>query len=612
MKRSLPVIIGSLLIMSLVLATATAQNGDPASSRDLYRRTSALLTPFRLPLPSNIQQIKYIDLDQDGDPDILQAVINGNIPVQWIDDDDDMQPGDLEGDTDSDCLMIDLNRDGHYGGALDLIVDWDDDNGDGLADIQVLVENSKTSYKGKWKSHIAYIFDTDHDGVFNYVDWKKFKLEAWEHKGRCYFYQDYLGQSMMLKTHISTFAIHDLRFNWENPFLFFDEDHDGLTEMAIRLVDEPQQVRIEKAKKDRHDGDKYYTYDFSQRISLAQLTFDLDNDNAPANEFDYDMSLQFSGQGFSYADQIHRHPGIRGLPAADTCFYDPRWRQTETLVYCDHQSAWPLIFGRGQWSSCWLVFDEDDDCQRWERVEFYKPLNPFIHGAGKGGLDDNPQADVSGDRGEWDRDFSGKGNLYVSPIDGKIHLYGAETGYWRIDQMARYFQGWQGWRGKNIQPQDMVSEEPDRYATVKYEDTDHNGFFDAMFFDMDGDRQWEDSVHLSDLALTDTAVILMTGQMGYTGLHNLFGRLSEDMWLRAQQALTTAGKYHLNTSWYNVMKKPKTAQEKYFFGFWINWYVFHDLQHLAQIRNDPEMKEKLSKAYYSGNWLILQNNNSGD
>jgi hypothetical protein len=34
--------------------------------------------------------------------------------------------------------------------------------------------------------------------------------------------------------------MEDLRFNWENPFLFYDEDDDHLSEMAIRLVDSPQ------------------------------------------------------------------------------------------------------------------------------------------------------------------------------------------------------------------------------------------------------------------------------------------------------------------------------------------------------------------------------------
>jgi len=87
------------------------------------------LTPFRLPLPG--KDIEYLDLDNDGDPDVLRSVINGNI----------------EGDTDSDCLMIDRNGDGSYGGEYDLMIDWDDEDSDGLADIQVIADNSTAEEK---------------------------------------------------------------------------------------------------------------------------------------------------------------------------------------------------------------------------------------------------------------------------------------------------------------------------------------------------------------------------------------------------------------------------------------------------------------------------------
>lgn len=44
-------------------------------------------------------------------------------------------------------------------------------------------------------------------------------------------------------------------------------------------------------------------------------------------------------------------------------------------------------------------------------------------------------------RGEWDMDNSGNAQLYISHFDGRLHLYGAENGVWRIDQNAQYFQG---------------------------------------------------------------------------------------------------------------------------------------------------------------------------
>jgi hypothetical protein len=55
-----------------------------------------------------------------------------------------------------------------------------------------------------------------------------------------------------------------------------------------------------------------------------------------------------------------------------------------------------------------LFYDKDDDCHRWERVEFYDPLDPFKIGAWNKGLDINPQADASGDRGEVGHGFPGR------------------------------------------------------------------------------------------------------------------------------------------------------------------------------------------------------------
>lgn len=130
------------------------------------------------------------------------------------------------------------------------------------------------------------------------------------------------------------------------------------------------------------------------------------------------------------------------FPEADTFFLDARWRKLPELLYPDHDAAWDLTFKKGKWDKVWFTYDEDDDCNRWERVELYQPRDPFKVGKNQGGIDNNGQADLAGDRGEWDEDNSGHGQLYVSPIDGKIHLYGAEWGCWRVDQNARYYREW--------------------------------------------------------------------------------------------------------------------------------------------------------------------------
>ena len=230
---------GSLLLSAQGLSAQT-----DASGKKEYWNANTLLIPYRLPPAPAGYKPTYIDLDGDGDPDILRTVTANGIPVQWIDDDDDMQYGDLEGDTDNDCLMIDRNKDGVYGGYGDLIIDWVGEDEDGNPAMQVVVDNIPEANRMKTgNGHYMWVVDTDKDDVFNYIDWNTFTLRCWIHNGLSDFYEDYNGKSTFMKIHSTTERVNDVRMNWENPFLFYDPDNDGLTEMAIRFCDSPKIVK---------------------------------------------------------------------------------------------------------------------------------------------------------------------------------------------------------------------------------------------------------------------------------------------------------------------------------------------------------------------------------
>ena len=293
-------------------------------------------------------------------------------------------------------------------------------DGDGRADLQLVAEYPFKPTDEVWPNgHYMIVLDTDRDDIFNYIDWNTFRLECWQKSGICDFFPDYSGKTAFMKMHASTDKIGDLRLNWENPFLFYDPDKDGLTEMAIRLLDSPPHMKDPKLPN---------TYDHMQltgRIDWVSIAVDLDNDNRPGQEFDFDFTLGFQGEGFDYGDQVHPLRNMRGLPEADRFFPDPRFRQLTELVYTDHEHAYDLIFKRGKWSRVNFVFDEDDDCGRWERVEFCDNLDPFKVGRSRGGFDNHSQSDPSGDRGEWDMDNSGGGRLYIgrnSLLPSSIHL----------------------------------------------------------------------------------------------------------------------------------------------------------------------------------------------
>lgn len=585
-------------IVNTIFLTSSLILSQTSNENNKFWQNNILISPLRIPLPDLDSKINFVDLDNDGDPDVLKTTING-FPVQWIDDDDDMKWNDFEGDTDSDCLMIDRNKDGFYGGEFDLIVDWNDENSDGKSDVQLIADYSSFEDRERWNSHYWWFIDNDGDQVFNYVNWNTMQLEGWELLGSSKFFPDYHGKSTFLKVHTNTFNVDDLRYNWENPFLFYDPDNDGQTEMSLRYLDEPLVSNELPIIENQKIEDVKPSINFTKKISSISLAVDLDNDSAPDNELDYDMSLKFVGSGFDYSDQIHKYKSLRGLPESDIFFVDPRLRQLSELIYADHENGYKLIFERANWQQCWFVFDEDDDCHRWERVEFYSPKDIFKVGAKNGGLDDNPQADVSGDRGEWDLDFSGKGQLYIGKFDGLIHLYGAEWGAWRIDQNAKYYQGWQGWRGKNLQPEDFVFEEPKRFASIKYQDTNNNGFFDLIEYDMNGDTIFESVIKLSELGISDSSGLIDISKYDYYDFNNLFNKVANNIWQKALIFIQIAKENNLSTSSYSVFLNPKSVKEKYHYGYWLSYYIYNDLLYYAKISKNEKLSYQTIVNYFS-------------
>lgn len=585
----------SILKLILLLLMATEVAAQTGNNR--YWNLNTQLFPFRLPPASEKHKPQYIDLNGDGKPDVLRTVTSAGIPVQWIDDDGTMKYGDTEGSTTNGCLMIDVNRDGIYGGYGDLIIDWVAADENGNPAMMAIVENCKEDEKLKSRGHYMWLIDTDNDGIGGCIDWNTLQLRNWLHGGTSKFLTDYHGQTAFLKMHESPDKINDPRLNWETPFLFYDPDGDGLTEMTIRLLDTPEH-KIEGGKRNAY---------LKGRIDWVSISWDMDNDNAPGNEFDLDMTLHFKGPDFDYTDQRHTNSNMRGLPEADSLFMDARWRQMGELLYPDHNNAWNLIFNRGKWSEAWFTYDEDDDCNRWERVEMYQPLNPFKAGSWKGGIDNNAQSDPAGDRGEWDRDNSGGGRLYVSRFDGRIHLYGAESGVWRIDQFAKYYQG-MGLLYDGYGP-GRVREEPETFATVRYTDTDNNGFLDKIEYDLDGDTIFETEISLHELGLDDVCDIINTADMLPADMWALQQKTADSMWRNAMDAVEVARSYGINTSWYAVMMSPRSVRERYDYGYWLAFYLYKDIEHtlISRHATTDELKE-LHRAYYGRDWNLMRHN----
>ncbi len=586
MKHLLLSILLSCLVCLDALAQVTLVDSLVVRGSDRWWNAGAGLNPLRPAPPVAGELVYYFDLNGDGQPDMLRTVSSGGLRVQWIDDNGNMKIGDISGDLSDDCIMVDRNGDGQYGAEGDIVIDWVDTNCDGKADVQIIAEYPVDTTE-KHQGHYMLVFDTDRDNIFNYIDWNTFNLRCWLHHGESDFYEDYHGNSTFLKVHNSPALLNDIRLNWENPFRFIDSDNDGLTEMTIRLCD----------KGGSPSGDR----NPNGRIDWAAISVDMDNDNSPGNPFDLDLTINYTSKdGSSYIKYTHVYEKLRGLADADCLFMDPAWRRNTELIFPAGDECFDFIFKDSRWDSVNFTFDEDDDCRRWERVELYQPLDLYSIGAANGGLDNHRQSDATGDRGEWDTDNSGGGNLYVSPMDGKIHLYGAEWGAWRIDQNAGSYQGMGGIY--DFYGPGRMQKEFSGSPVVKYEDEDGNGFFDKMSFDWDSDGIFDEVISLLDLGLNDTAAILYTSDFRVRQYNKLFSHVARKMWRQAKAAVKVARRIGVENGWYSLYGSPKSTWQKYDHGFWLQLYLYHDIVDFARRNGDSSLEEQAARAYFSSSW----------
>jgi hypothetical protein len=177
----------------------------------------------------NPKEIIFTDIDNDGDPDILETWWNGK-RVRWFDENDDMKATDVRGDQSDDALQVDRDGDGYYDGPGDIASSGPTTTATASRTCRSspptpprMRRASPRARRTSWS-----FIDTDHDGVNGWIPWETFNFDRdnWRVKPQKSvnhalpspnFSPDYMGNSIFLKQHLPPWIITDIRLNWEKP-----------------------------------------------------------------------------------------------------------------------------------------------------------------------------------------------------------------------------------------------------------------------------------------------------------------------------------------------------------------------------------------------------------
>ena len=330
----------------------------------------------------------YVDGDGDGKPEEVWFIDTARRhPSKWrpllvrvIDEDGDLEMG-HEPDLDSDLYVADWKADG----TVDAVCDYTDRDADNDVDEMALYFPAT---RGPARNHKLMVWWGDDVGDDNLL-W--YDIGYTYSQSACQ-YRSHFGGDEIFTAYSLGEDDADWTPAWENPFVFYDHDDDGVTEEVIRI-----------------EGLRETVYNL-------RYSFDADNDATPDNPRDFDVSLNGHGaKGLVFDLALADRRTLRGIPTGPFLAYEnvPRFALDTKWV--------PLVL-------CWDENDLNIDGHSYRGDQFTDTQERWEGIICKG---NEAFRQIGGpDCGEFNKRFEVATKppetiqLYYTQTDQRLHLFG--------------------------------------------------------------------------------------------------------------------------------------------------------------------------------------------
>ena len=440
---------GSLVtttIIAAVFSTATCAVLAEEAKQAMFERVfgqAARLDPATVEKVKALPSGERLLVDRDGDGrsdeawflDTAARHTKRPLLVRAIDEDGDLDEH-LGPDLDSDLYLADWGADG----SVDVAVDYRDDDGDGDLDAMgTFYWVANDPYLRKPALRVWWGVDQTDDNLLWYnVDWTYYQRLC---QYRCHF----SGGSWFSAYNLTADSDHWIAL-LENPFVFYDPDHDGSSEVVLRFIG------------------------LADSIESLRYSFDADGDAFGRRAYDYEFSITAFAEDSSWArgdrthtsklqlsDEITASTRIRGIPTDRVL----RWDKAQDFA---RQSPWMKACLTWDEMNANTEYRPDrDPHERWEGV--------IVHGSDNFPQIGGPPCSPLNKRNEIVEKPASPLRLYFDPTDHRLHLLGTGPA-----------EGW-------IDVDYDLDGQPD--ARYSYIDENQDGVFDRRQIDLDADGRVE-------------------------------------------------------------------------------------------------------------------------